>query len=139
MSLVKPNLQTPFHVDFDWWKQNENDWHVHLRGLLCSEHREKLAAMPIGTMIDYIDPDTAEVHPMDGLQQVILAHCARLPEFLTDHTQLVEGVFRIFLSNGNTPLTPVELSERLGRPANTILITLSGPRVYKGIRPMLTR
>jgi hypothetical protein len=137
MSLIKPNLQTHFHVDFDWWKQNENDWHVHLRGLLCAEHRDKLAGMPTGTMIDFVDPETAEIRPMDGLQQVILAHCARQPEFVTGQTQLVEAVFRIFLANGNSPLTVMELAERLGRPANTILTTLSGPRVYRGIRPML--
>jgi hypothetical protein len=137
MSLVKPTLQTRFHVDFDWWKQNENDWHVHLRSLLCPEHREKLTDLPNGTMIDFVDPETAEVRPMDGLQQVILTHCALQPEFVTGQTQLVEAVFRIFLSNGNGPLTPMELSTRLNRPANTILITLSGPRVYKGIRPML--
>jgi len=137
MSLIKPTLQTNFHVDFDWWKQNENDWHVHLRSLLCAEHREKLVDMPTGTMIDFIDPETGEISLMDGLQQVILAHCARQPDFVTGQTQLVEAVFRIFLSNGNTPLTIMELSERLGRPANTILITLTGPRVYKGIRPML--
>jgi len=137
MSLIKPTLQTNFHVDFDWWKQNENDWHVHLRSLLCAEHREKLVDMPTGTMIDFIDPESGEISLMDGLQQVILAHCARQPDFVTGQTQLVEAVFRIFLSNGNTPLTIMELSERLGRPANTILITLTGPRVYKGIRPML--
>lgn len=136
MSLVKPNLQTHFHIDFDWWQQNENDWHVHLRSLLCQEHQEKLSNMPAGTIIDDVDPVTAEVHPMDGLQQVILSHCARQPNFVTGQTQLVEGVFRIFLANGNTPLTASELAQRLGRPANTILITLSGPRVYKGIRPM---
>jgi len=38
MSIVKPSLQTRFHIDFDWWRQNENDWHVHLRSLLCPEH-----------------------------------------------------------------------------------------------------
>ncbi len=139
MSLIKPNLQTPFHIDFDWWKQNENDWHVHLRGLLCAEHRDKLVNMPSGTMIDYVDPETAEVQLMDGLQQVILSHCARQPDFVTGQTQLVEGVFRIFLANGNTPLSPMELAERLGRPSNTILITLSGPRVYRGLRPILER
>jgi hypothetical protein len=137
MSLIKPSLQTRFHVDFDWWKQNENDWHVHLRSLLCPEHREKLLDMPTGVMIDFVDPETAEVRQMDGLQQVILTHCARQTEFVTGQTQLVEAVFRIFLSNGNSPLSATELAERLNRPANTILITLSGARVYKGIRPIL--
>lgn len=136
MSLVKPSLHTRFHIDFDWWRQNENDWHVHLAGLLCPEHRESFANISGGLFIDFIDPETAEVRPMDGLQQIILSHCARQPGFVTGQTQLVEAVFRIFLSNGNSPLTPTELAERLGRPANTILVTLSGIRVYKGIRPV---
>ena len=38
-SLVKPNVNTPFHIDFDWWKKNERDWHVYLRTLLCGEHQ----------------------------------------------------------------------------------------------------
>lgn len=137
MSLVKPTLKTPFHIDFDWWKQNENDWHVHLSSLLCPEHAQKLAGLKFGAMIDYVDPETAEVKEMDALQQVILTHCARQPEFVTSHTGLVEAVFRTFLSNGNAPLTAEELSGKLGRPANTILVTLSGLRVYKGIRPMV--
>lgn len=136
MSFVKPGLQTRFHIDFEWWRKNENDWHVHLTGLLCPEHKASFAEMPSGAMIDFVDPETAEVRPMDGLQQIILSHCARQPNFVTGQTQLVEGVFRTFLANGNSPLTPTELAERLGRPANTILITLSGVRVYKGIRPV---
>jgi len=135
MSLVKPSLQTRFHIDFDWWQQNENDWRVHLSGLLCPEHQALFAEMQVDEFIDFVDPETAEVRPMDGLQQTILSHCARQPGFVTGQTQLVEGVFRTFLANGNSPLTPTELSEQLGRPANTILVTISGPRIYKGIRP----
>jgi hypothetical protein len=137
MSLVKPTLQTHYHIDFAWWQKNENDWHVHLTSLLCPEHKEMFAKVQGSDLIDFIDPETAEVRPMDGLQQIILTHCARQPEFVTGQTAMVEAVFRTFLSNGNSPLSPTELSERLGRPANTILITLSGPRVYKGIRPIL--
>ena len=136
MSLVKPSLQTRFHIDFDWWRQNENDWHVHLAGLLCQDHRESFANMSGDSLIDFVDPETAEVRPMDGLQQIILSHCARQPGFVTGQTQLVEAVFRTFLSNGNSPLSATELAERLGRPANTLLVTLSGTRVYKGIRPL---
>ena len=72
---------------------------------------------------------------MDGLQHVLISHCAREPGFITEQTSLVEGVFRLFLANGNTPLSPVELSEHLGKPPDTILRTLSGMRVYKGLRP----
>jgi hypothetical protein len=137
MSLVKPTLRTPYHVDFDWWQKNENDWHVHLTGLLCQEHKDMYAGIKAGELVDFVDPETAEVRPMDGLQHIILTHCARQDEFVTGQTALVEAVFRTFLANGNSPLSAQELAERLGRPANTILVTLSGARVYKGIRPML--
>ena len=137
MSLVKPTLQTPYHVDFEWWQKNENDWHVHLTGLLCPEHKELYTGIKAGDLVDFVDPETAEVRPMDGLQHIILTHCARQDEFVTGQTALVEAVFRTFLANGNSPLTAQDLAEKLNRPANTILVTLSGARVYKGIRPML--
>jgi hypothetical protein len=85
--------------------------------------------------VDWVDPDTAEVQQVDGLQHVLITHCAKEPDFISERTALVDAVFRIFLANGNTPLTPVELAERLGRPPETILRTLSGMRVYKGLRP----
>ena len=137
MSLIKPTIQTRYHVDFEWWQKNENDWHVHLSSLLCPEHKEMLAEFQNGELIDFVDPETAEVRPIDGIQQAILSHCARQPEFVTGQTALVEAVFRTFLANGNSPLSVEELAERLDRPANTILVTLSGARVYRGIRPIL--
>jgi hypothetical protein len=48
---------------------------------------------------------------------------------------MVEAVFRVFLANGNVPLSAEELSKKLERPADTILRTISGPRVYRGLRP----
>lgn len=135
MSLIKPNINTPFHLDFDWWKDMDRNWRVDLRGLLCTEHQEALSAYPEDQMIDWVDPDTAEVKPMDGLQYLITSHCAQQEEFLTSHTTLVDAVFRTFLANGNTPLSPEQFSLSLGRPADIILRTISGPRVYKGIRP----
>jgi hypothetical protein len=48
----------------------------------------------------------------------------------------VEAVFRLFLSNGNIPMSSEELGARLNRPPATILRTLTAGRVYKGIRPL---
>lgn len=136
MSLLKPNAQTPFHIDFDWWKQNERDWQVFLRSLLCAEHQQAFADAEADTLIDWVDPETAEVKAVDGVQNALMTHCALLPDFLTERTALVEAVFRTFLSNGNAPLSAEELSARLGRPAETILRTIAGPRVYRGLRPL---
>jgi len=134
-SLVKPTVRTPFHVDFDWWRATDNNWHVALQGLLCPEHQEVFANLPEGQVIDWIDPETAEVHQMDGLQHIIIDHCAKQAGFLDEHTVLVEGVFRLLLANGNAPMTPEGLSRALNRPADTILKTIAGARVYKGLRP----
>lgn len=136
-SLVKPGLSTPFHIDFDWWKEMDQNWRVDLRGLLCVEHQTALNSVPEDQMIDWVDPETAEVKQMDGLQLIISTHCALTTEFLTENTTLVDGVFRTFMSNGNKPMSAEELGDFLGRSPQTLLKTLAGPRVYKGIRPYL--
>jgi hypothetical protein len=89
-----------------------------------------------GEMVDFVDPQTAEVTQVDGVQHMLISHCAQQPEFIAPHTALVDAIFRVFLANGNSPLSPQELGERLGRPADTILRMLSGGRTYRGLRPV---
>ena len=134
-SLVKPTIQMPFHIDFDWWRANDENWHVALASMLCTEHQEAFAALPDGQMIDWVDPETAEVRQMDGLQHTLIQHCAKQAGFLDEHTAVVEAIFRLLLANGNTPMSPEQLSARLNRPAETILKTIASGRVYKGLRP----
>ena len=136
-SLVKPTVQTPFHIDFTWWKQYDNNWRVYLMSCLCPEHQLSLENTDQNIYIDWIDPETAEIQQVDGLQNILINHCAKLDGFVTTQTSLVDSVFRILLANGNSPLTPEELAQRLNRPATTILLTLTGLQVYKGIRPII--
>jgi len=133
-SLVKPTLETPFHIDFDWWQENDQEWRVHLRSCLPLEYQQAFAEAD-SDEVDWVDPETAEVQRVDGLQHILINYAASNSEFITNRTTLIESVFRILLSTGNTPLTATELSERLNRPPMTILRTISGIRVYKGIRP----
>lgn len=135
-ALVRPNLDTKFHIDFSWWDRADRDLVVYLRSHLCSDHQQAFAELEADSLVDYIDPETAEVTRVPGIQHTLISHCARQPEYLTPQTSLVNAVFRVFLSNGNTPMSPIELGERLGRPARMILRTFSSPRVYKGIRPL---
>jgi hypothetical protein len=134
-SLVKPTTTTPFHVDFEWWKQHDNNWKVYLHGCLCKEHQELFKDIDNSALIDIIDPSSAEIHQVDAIQQVLISHCARQPEFITEHTTLVDTVFRVFMANGNTAMSPTDLGLQTHRPPETILKTLAGPVVYKGIRP----
>ncbi len=136
-SLVKPTLSTPFKIDFEWWKNHDRDWRVYLRSFLCDEHQKMFENLNNDETIDWVDPNTAEVTQVDGLQHVLITHCARQESFLTNRMALVDSVFRVFLSNGNKPLNSEELGNVLNRQADTILKTLSGVRVYKGIRPII--
>ena len=48
----------------------------------------------------------------------------------------MSNIFRIFLLNGNQPLTPRELAQQMPwTGAETILRTLASGQVYLGIRP----
>ncbi len=117
-SLVKPNAQMPFHIDFDWWREHDENWHVALESMLCPEHQLAFAALPEDQLIDWVDPETAEVRQMDGLQNTLIQHCAKQPGFLDEHTAVVEAVFRLLLANGNTPISAEEMGARLKRPAD---------------------
>ena len=135
LSLVKPTINTPFHIDFSWWKQYENDWRVYLQSYLCPEHQLTFGQLEITETVDWIDAETAEVQLVDALQHVLVTHCARQQDFVTSHTTLVDAVFRSLLANGNTPTSPYVLGKQLGREPDVILRTLTGPQVYKGLRP----
>lgn len=135
-SMIKPSLETPFHIDFSWWKENDNNWQVFLKGFLCEYHQEKFSSLLPSDLIDWVDPKTAEVKRVDAIQQTLISHCAKQEGFLTNQTTLVESVFRLFLSNGNSPLTSKEIAEKLERQPIIILKTLSSSTVYRGIRPV---
>ncbi len=135
--LVRATEDTKFHIDYEWWERADRDLDVYLRSHLCPEHQEAFAEIEADKMVDTVHPETAEVSRVLGIQHTLITHCALREDYLTPQTTLVNAVFRVFLSNGNLPLSPVDLGEKLNRPPRTILRTLSGQRVYKGIRPHL--
>jgi len=133
--LVRPTVDTPFQIDYAWWERADRELEIYLRSHLCPEHQLAYASVSEDTLVDHIDPQTAEVTRVPAIQNILITHCARQPGYLTPQMSLVNAVFRMFLATGNAPITPNELGEKLGRPAAVILLTLSGPRVYRGIRP----
>jgi hypothetical protein len=133
----KPDLDTKFHIDFDWWKKTGRDFRVHLRSNLCSECQEMYGSSMAAEEIDWIDPDTAEVKRVDGLWHALRTHCSQQPNYITDRTPIVAAVFKTFLANDNTPLSAVELHKRIGkRTPEIILRTIGGYTVYNGIKPV---
>lgn len=134
-SLVRPTLETAFHIDYGWWDRSDRDLAVYLRSHLCREHQELYPNIEPKEEVDHVDPQTAEVIVLSRIEHILISHCAQQDDYLTPQTSLVNAAFRVFLANGNAPLTPDELARQIGRPARMILRTLSGPRIYKGIRP----
>jgi hypothetical protein len=134
---IKPTLDTPFCISHDWWEREGRDFRMELRSHLCQEHREVYADYLNTEAIDWVDPKTGEVVRVDGLQHIIRKHCSRQPGYIGDQISLVDAVFRVFLTNGNVPLTPRELANVINRPAETILRTLSGGKTYQGLRPVV--
>ena len=135
---IKPTLNTQFHIEYSWWEREGRELRVYLLSHLDSEQRDFFIAHKDTEELDWIDPNTAEVRKVDALQRA-LQDASQREDFITPRTSLVDAVFRVFLANHNTPLSPIELGERIGRSPMTILRTLSGVNVYRGLRPVLPK
>ncbi|MBN1660603.1 MAG: hypothetical protein JXA93_19555 [Anaerolineae bacterium] len=133
---VKPTVNTKFQIDSQWWEQEDRNFRVHLLSHLCSECQERYKNYHEAESVDWIDENSGEVAQVDGLWHSLRVCCSLKPEYIDDSTPLTTAVFRVFLANGNEPLSPSELSQRLSRPADTILRTIGGFLVYHGIKPV---
>lgn len=133
---VKPTLDTKFHIDFDWWRQQGKNLRVHLFSQLCPECQAEYAdSAP--EEFDWVSLDTGEIMRVDILWHVIRTHCSQQPDYITDHTPLTTALFRIFLANDNTPLTPSGLHQVLGRKSPSLILrTIGRHQVYMGIKPV---
>jgi hypothetical protein len=132
----RPSLDTKYHIDYDWWSATGKDVRVAVRGQLCEECQARFPDHRNTEAVDWVDPETAEVERADALLQCLRGECARKSEFISRANPLVTNVFRVFLLNGNQPLTPKELREHMTwLSADTLLRTLSGGTVYMGLRP----
>jgi hypothetical protein len=137
-ALIKPTLETKFHIDYNWWsRERPSDLRTYLLSHLPPEKRSYFQTKSgADQILDYIHPDTAEVMRLDELG-LALQEAASQPDFINSHTSLVDSLFRVFIANGNQPRSPLELAIATGRDAQTILKTVGGPKVYMGIRPYL--
>jgi len=134
---LRPTVDTKFHIDLSWWGKQNKDIRIFMQDILCKECREDLSDPSEAKIVDMVDPETAEVQQVDAMWEAIRACCSLKPGYITMDTPLLESIFRVFLANGNKPLSVRELHERLDKkPAETILRLLTKGRVYLGIRPV---
>jgi hypothetical protein len=135
--LAKPGVDTRFHIDFDWWEREGRDFRIDVTKHLLPEYVDSFTGINSGEMIDLVDAETGAVTQVDTAQYTLRTKVKPVDPFLNAHTSLVDAVFHLLLVNGNRPMSPNELSALLNRPAQTILRTLAGRVVYKGLRPIV--
>ncbi len=133
---LRPGTDTKFHIDLDWWRKQKRDIRIYLNQSLCDECRPLYAGAKDLGDVDWVDPETAEVKREDALWSTVRSCCSGKPGYITPNTPIIDSIFLTFVANGNQPLTPKELHERLDRRSpETILRMLTGGQVYLGIRP----
>jgi hypothetical protein len=132
----RPTVDTKFHIDYDWWQTSGRNFRLYLLEQLCDECKQRFATHRETETVDWVNPETGEVIAADALMQCLKSMCAEKPDFIDPRVPLTAAVFRIFLINNNTPLSPQELHDIITwKLPDTILSTLSGRTTYLGIRP----
>lgn len=134
--MVKENLgaeqsEPRWFIDLDWYQQNGRLFATLAQGCLCPRCRERLK--------------TGEI-PEAELAANIRDCCSKLPGFITGEMAILAIIFRLFLANGNQPLTVAGLSKGLSewlggdtyRTSVEILSRLLKDERYYGIRRALT-
>ena len=138
--VVRPDTQTPFHIDLDWFKENSRDLRAILHETLCDECRARYATPADARVVDRVHPQTGEVTRADALWESIVDHCALQPGFITPATPLTTAIFRALLANGNQPLSSEQLQKRIGKSsASAILKLLMGSEIENGVVPFEER
>jgi len=137
MKLFRPTENTPFHIDYSWFEKNGQDINVLIQKYLTPEQQAQLTNSEAEEVLDFVDEETGEVHQMTRLMYFIRAMYANDPSFINPRLPLAELAFRVFLVNGNQPLTANELAARIGRKPAEVLAQLGGRAIYNGIRPIL--
>lgn len=138
--LLRPDVDTKFHIDYDWWAAQGRDVRVLIWEHLCQECRAKLGTHRDTEDIDWIDPGTGEVSVVDRLQYCLRECCSRRDDYIGPSTPLAASIFRVLVANGNTPLSAREIHERIGKSdPRVVLRILLGKemRTHYGIKPIL--
>ncbi|MFN8492092.1 MAG: hypothetical protein U0350_31105 [Caldilineaceae bacterium] len=137
LARFRPTVETKFHIDYDWWEKSGKNFRLYLRDNLCDECRERFRDHQNTENVDWVDPDTGEVHRTDALRECLRTRCANDPDYINERLSLVTACFRVFLANNNQALSPTELNQLMPWASpDTILRTLGSTQVYLGLRPV---
>jgi hypothetical protein len=88
-------------IALDWFPLNHRSVSVLVKDYLCPDCARRLS--------------TKTEPALKALFASIESCCSQTPDFINDKLPILESVFRLFLRNGNRPMTLQELSSELGQ------------------------
>jgi hypothetical protein len=134
--IVRPDTNTPFHVDMEWFDTNGRDLRSEMYGALCEECRVLYPSPADARPVDRINPTTGEISKVDALWECIADHCGLKPTYIPPTMPLTTAIFRALLANGNQPMTSEQLYKRIGKSnPQSILRLLLGAEIENGVVP----
>ena len=92
-----------YFIDLEWYEENNRSFHAFVQSRLCPSCQNRLKAKQ-----DEGEPLESFFDPFMTIGDC----CSRAPNFITPKLPLMETVFRIFLANGNQPLSAEEICQR---------------------------
>ena len=92
--------QPRWFIDSNWYQQNHRSLSTLIQHYLCPNCRDRLTAKE--------DSET-------NLLRTIKECCSQIPGFISPKITIMESIFRLFMMNGNQPLTLEELSRELDK------------------------
>ena len=134
--IRRPAIDTKFHIDLARWKAHGRDFNLYLRDSLCPACHEGIVAEQEEQELDWVDPETGEVRRLNALWGRLIICCGQQPDFIDDNTPLTTALFRVLLANGNTPTSPAEFHERIGRGSPMTILRLLLTGTLFGVTPV---
>lgn len=126
----EPSEDVRWAIAPDWFTENGRSFPAVLKSYLCPTCAKRLA--------DKKEPAVKTL--LASLQNC----CSQAPGFFSDKLPIMESTFRLFLHNGNNPLTLNQLSSELGNltsgniyrtPTETLQHVLDNDYFY-GLQPV---
>lgn len=114
-----PVEEAHFFIDPQWYEQHGISFGAVAQGRLCSSCTAKLGT-ETEERYPVIDPKTKRVvfenrrvayaaNPLPIIREC----CSRSRDYINHETPLLEAIFRVFLANGNQPMTLATLRDHL--------------------------
>jgi hypothetical protein len=100
--MTDAKLAQRWFIDLDWLEQNNRSFLALAQGSLCSKCTKR---------------QKGEGEPLSPAELIssIEDCCAKTSGFITGKFPILESIFRLFLANGNQPLSLEELSKKLSK------------------------